>query len=382
MAARSLPWRWHRVWAIAAKEIAQLRRDRLTFAMLIAVPVMQLLLFGYAINNDPKRLPTVAYVRDAGPLGRALLSGLANSGYFEVETVVHSPAAAEAAIRSGRAQFVIELPPHFERDVRRGATPRVLVIADASDPSASANAVAALDAIARSALRRELRGFGEAHGTARAAPLEIVVHRLYNPSARTQLNVVPGLLGIVLMMTMMLFTALAVTREIELGTMEGLLAMPIRPVEIMAGKLLPFIAAGVFQAVLIVGAALLLFDVPLAGSPGLLALLTTLFILANLALGYTFSTVARNQLQAVQMTFMFFLPNILLSGFMFPFRGMPAWAQWIGEALPLTHFLRIVRGIMLKGNGLQHMGDDVAALAAFVVLAAALALARFRQTLD
>jgi ABC-2 type transport system permease protein len=321
------------------------------------------------------------YTRDAGPLSRAVLMGLSNSGYFEFTRVARSSAELEAAIRSGGVQFGIEIPPDFERDLRRGSTPQILVIADATDPSASGNAVAALNGVASTALRRELRG-PDNTVRATAAPFEIVVHRRYNPTARTQLNIVPGLLGIVLTMTMMMFTALAVTREIERGTMESLLAMPIRPVEIMAGKIFPFILIGIFQAVLILTAARFLFDVPVEGSLVLLAVLTTLFVLANLAVGYTFSTVAKNQLQAVQMTFMFFLPNILLSGFMFPFRGMPDWAQWIGEVLPLTHFLRIVRGIMLKGNQLGDMVVDVAALLAFVLVAASIALARFRQTLD
>jgi ABC-2 type transport system permease protein len=372
---------WRRIWAMTVKEVAQMRRDRLTFAMMIAVPVMQLLLFGYAINTDPKQLPTAVYTRDAGPLSRAVLMGLSNSGYFEFTRVARSSAELEAAIRSGGVQFGIEIPPDFERDLRRGSTPQILVIADATDPSASGNAVAALNGVASTALRRELRG-PDNTVRATAAPFEIVVHRRYNPTARTQLNIVPGLLGIVLTMTMMMFTALAVTREIERGTMESLLAMPIRPVEIMAGKIFPFILIGIFQAVLILTAARFLFDVPVEGSLVLLAVLTTLFVLANLAVGYTFSTVAKNQLQAVQMTFMFFLPNILLSGFMFPFRGMPDWAQWIGEVLPLTHFLRIVRGIMLKGNQLGDMVVDVAALLAFVLVAASIALARFRQTLD
>ena len=372
---------WRRIWAMTLKEVAQMRRDRLTFAMMIAVPLMQLLLFGYAINTDPKQLPTAVYSRDAGPLSRAVLAGMANSGYFEFTRIARSPAELESAIRSGRVQFGVEIPPDFERDVRRGLKPQMLVIADATDPAAAGNAVGALPGIAGTALRRELRG-PDHPLQAGAAPFEIVVHRRYNPAGRTQLNIVPGLLGIVLTMTMMMFTALAVTREIERGTMESLLAMPIRPVEIMSGKILPFILIGVFQAVLILVAARFLFDVPIEGSLLLLAALTTLFVLANLAVGYTFSTVAQNQLQAVQMTFLFFLPNILLSGFMFPFRGMPAWAQGIGEVLPLTHFLRIVRGIMLKGNALGDMLVDVAAMLAFVAVAAGIALARFRQTLD
>ncbi len=375
------PGFWQRVWAMTVKEVSQMRRDRLTFGMMIAVPIMQLLLFGYAINTDPKHLPTAVYGRDNGPLSRAVVAGLSNSGYFDIARVVRTQRELDALLASGRVQFAIEIPANFERDLRRGDMPQLLVTADATDPSASGNAVAALQGITKTALRRELRG-PDTMVRAAPDPFELVVHRRYNPTGRTQLNIVPGLLGIVLTMTMMMFTSLAVTREIERGTMESLLSMPIRPAEIMLGKILPFVAVGFFQAVLIVTAARFLFGVPIEGSMILLAALTTLFVLANLAVGYTFSTVAQNQLQAVQMTFLFFLPNILLSGFMFPFRGMPDWAQWIGEILPLTHFLRIVRGIMLKGNGAADMWVDIAGIVAFVAVAAAVALARFRQTLD
>lgn len=375
------PGFWQRVWAMTVKEVSQMRRDRLTFGMMIAVPIIQLLLFGYAINTDPKHLPTAVYARDNGPLSRAVIASLSNSGYFDIARVARTQRELDALLASGRVQFAVEIPANFERDLRRGDMPQLLVTADATDPSASGNAVAALQGITKTALRRELRG-PDTMIRAGTDPFELVVHRRYNPTGRTQLNIVPGLLGIVLTMTMMMFTSLAVTREIERGTMESLLSMPIRPAEIMLGKILPFVAVGFFQAVLIVTAARFLFGVPIEGSMILLAALTTLFVLANLAVGYTFSTVAQNQLQAVQMTFLFFLPNILLSGFMFPFRGMPDWAQWIGEILPLTHFLRIVRGIMLKGNGAADMWVDIAGIVAFVVVAAAVALARFRQTLD
>jgi ABC-2 type transport system permease protein len=372
---------WRRVWAMTVKEVAQMRRDRVTFAMMLAIPVIQLLMFGYAINTDPKHLPTAVYARDNGPLSRAVIASLSNSGYFEISRVARTAGEVDRLLASGSVQFGVEIPANFERDVRRGQQPQLLVTADATDPSASGNAVAALQGIATTALARELRG-PDGGIQARPAPFEIVVHRRYNPTGITQLNIVPGLLGIVLTMTMMMFTALAVTREFERGTMESLLAMPIRPSEVMLGKILPFVVVGFFQAVLILVAAHYLFGVPVEGSLILLSVLTTLFVLANLAVGYTFSTVAENQLQAVQMTFMFFLPNILLSGFMFPFRGMPQWAQWIGELLPLTHFLRIVRGIMLKGNGAADMWVDIGGIVAFVAVAAAIALARFRQTLD
>jgi ABC-2 type transport system permease protein len=277
-------------------------------------------------------------------------------------------------------QFAVEIPASFERDVRRGDRPSVLVIADATDSVATGTAVSSLQGLIDTALRRELRG-PDASVTKTTAPFEIALQNRYNPEAITQYNIVPGLLGVVLTMTMMMFTALAVTREIERGTMESLLAMPIKPVEIMIGKIAPFVVVGFVQMTIILGAAHLLFGMPIMGNLWLLVALSTLFAAANLAVGYTFSTIAENQLQAVQMTFFFFLPNILLSGFMFPFRGMPDWAQAIGE-LPLTHFLRIVRGIALKGNGFADMQIDVLALVLFMAVAMGLALFRFRRTLD
>lgn len=370
-----------RTWAMIVKEFVQMRRDRMTFATMLIVPIMQLVLFGYAINTDPKQLPTVVLTRDSGPLTRAVLAALKHTDYFEFKQEVHDPEEMDKMIRSGAVQFAIEIPASFERDVRRGDHPSILVIADATDPVATGSAISALEGIVNSALKRELRGPDEAV-TKSVAPFEVRLQRRYNPEGITQYNIVPGLLGVVLTMTMMMFTALAVTREIERGTMESLLAMPIRPVEIMIGKIAPFVLVGFVQMTIILGAAHLLFDVPILGSVTLLIVLATLFAAANLAIGYTFSTVATNQLQAVQMTFFFFLPNILLSGFMFPYRGMPLWAQAIGEVLPLTHFLRIVRGITLKGNGFGDMQSDVLALTLFMVAAMALALFRFRETLD
>jgi len=370
-----------RTWAMVVKEFVQMRRDRMTFATMIIIPILQLVLFGFAINTDPKHLPTAMLVRDDGPLTRAVLASMKNSDYFKFTRHVRNPAALDAMLRSGEVQFAVEIPASFERDVRRGDRPSVLVIADATDPVATGMAISALQGLTDTALRRELRG-PDASVAARAPPFEITLQRRYNPEGETKLNIVPGLLGVVLTMTMMMFTALAVTREIERGTMESLLAMPIKPVEIMIGKIAPFVLVGFVQMSIILSAAYFVFGVPIMGSLGLLIALTTLFAAANLAVGYTFSTIAQNQLQAVQLTFFFFLPNILLSGFMFPFRGMPDWAQWIGEALPLTHFLRIVRGIMLKGNSFADMQLDVLALIIFVVVAMWLALMRFRRTLD
>jgi ABC-2 type transport system permease protein len=379
--ARRDPGFLRRMWAMVVKEFVQMRRDRMTFATMIFVPILQLVLFGYAINTDPKELPTAVLVRDDGPLTRAVLAAMKNTDYFDFTVQVRDPAELDRLVRSGEVQFAVEIPASFERDVRRGDKPSVLVIADATDPVATGTAVSSLNGLIDTALRRELRG-PDASVTKSNAPFDIVLQNRYNPEAITQYNIVPGLLGVVLTMTMMMFTALAVTREIERGTMESLLSMPIKPVEIMIGKIVPFVLVGFVQMTIILGAAHLLFGVPIMGSVWLLVALSTLFAAANLAVGYTFSTVAENQLQAVQMTFFFFLPNILLSGFMFPFRGMPDWAQAIGEALPLTHFLRIVRGITLKGNGFADMQMDVLALVLFMAVAMGLALFRFRRTLD
>jgi ABC-2 type transport system permease protein len=378
---RGDPGFFKRTWAMVVKEFVQMRRDRMTFATMIFIPVLQLVLFGFAINTDPKHLPTAVLTRDDGPLTRAVLAAMKNSDYFKFTKQVRDPAEIDRMLASGEVQFAVEIPASFERDVRRGDRPQLLVIADATDPVATGTAIAAVQGLVDTALRRELRGPDESV-EARAPPFQLVLQRRYNPEGITQYNIVPGLLGVVLTMTMMMFTALAVTREIERGTMESLLAMPIKPVEIMIGKIAPFVLIGFVQMTIIIVAAHLVFRVPILGSVWLLVALATLFAAANLAVGYTFSTIAENQLQAVQMTFFFFLPNILLSGFMFPFRGMPQWAQWIGEILPLTHFMRIVRGIMLKGNDFAEMRIDVLALVIFLVAAMGLALLRFRRTLD
>jgi ABC-2 type transport system permease protein len=380
-APRRDPGFFRRMWAMVIKEFVQMRRDRMTFATMIIVPIMQLVLFGYAINTDPKQLPTAVLTRDDGPLTRAVLAAMRNTDYFDFRVQVRDPQELDRLVRAGEVQFAVEIPASFERDVRRGDRPSVLVIADATDPVATGTAVSALQGLIDTALRRELRGPDDVLAKT-PAPFDITLQNRYNPEGITQYNIVPGLLGVVLTMTMMMFTALAVTREIERGTMESLLAMPIRPVEIMIGKIAPFVLVGFVQMTIILGAAHLLFDVPIMGSIWLLVALATLFAAANLAVGYTFSTIAENQLQAVQMTFFFFLPNILLSGFMFPFRGMPDWAQAIGEMLPLTHFLRIVRGITLKGIGFADMQMDVLALVLFMLVAMGLALLRFRRTLD
>lgn len=368
---------WRRTGAMTTKEFIQLRRDRVSFAMIIMVPLMQLILFGYAINTTPRNLPTAVLLQESSDIGRSILKAMQNTKYFTVLYQVHDEDEFDQLLASGKVLFGVEIPRGFERAVRRGDRPALLVAADATDPVASGSALGALSQLAQTALQNE-RALPET-----TKPLfEIRQHARYNPAAVTSLNIVPGLVGTILTMTMLIFTALSVTREIERGTMESLLAMPITPLEIMLGKIVPYIIVGFVQATLIVGTGVLLFGVPILGSVTLLAALSTLFITANLSIGYTFSTIAQNQLQAVQMSLMFFLPNILLSGFMFPFAGMPLWAQWIGEALPLTHYIRIVRAIMLKGAGIADLQYDTAALAILMIIAMTIAVTRFRRTLD
>ena len=368
-----------RTAAMFIKEFVQLRRDRLTFATMIFIPVVQLLLFGYAINTTPRHLPTAVLVHEDSDLSRSVLAALNNTSYFALTRLARTEAEMDHWMRSGDVLFGVEIPAGFERGVRRGDRPALLVAADASDPVAAGTALSALEGVVRTALARD-RGLPDT--TAAPAAFEIRQHRRYNPAAVTSLNIVPGLLGTILTMTMLIFTALSVTRELERGTMESLLAMPIKPLEIMLGKIAPYIFIGFLQAALILLFAMTLFAVPVEGSMALLAALSTLFIATNLSIGYTFSTIAQNQLQAIQMSFMFFLPNILLSGFMFPFAGMPGWAQVVGEMLPLTHYIRIVRGIMLKGATLYDLQAEALALAALMLLAMTLAVRRFRRTLD
>ncbi|KIZ45460.1 MULTISPECIES: ABC transporter permease [Rhodopseudomonas] len=366
-----------RTYAMLVKELIQLRRDRLTFAMIIVIPVMQLLLFGYAINTTPRHLPTAVLLQEDSDLGRSILKALENTAYFKFTQEVHSAAEFDALLLSGKVLFGVEIPQGFERAVRRGDRPALLVAADATDPVAAGSALSALGQIVQTALLHD-----RVAGEPAQPPFEIRAHARYNPAGSSRLNIVPGLVGTILTMTMLIFTALSVTREIERGTMENLLSMPITPVEVMLGKILPYVMVGFIQATLILGIGVLLFGVPLLGSLLMLALLSTLFITTNLAIGYTFSTLVQNQLQAMQASMMFFLPSMLLSGFMFPFAGMPQWAQYVGECLPLTHYLRIVRAIMLKGSTLENLRYDTLALAALMLVAMTIAVTRFRRTLD
>ncbi|MFC5069122.1 ABC transporter permease [Flaviflagellibacter deserti] len=367
--------------AVFIKEAIQLRRDRLTFAMMVMIPLMQLLLFGYAINTDPKSLPTAVLQLDDSAFARSFIGAMHATDYFAIEKTVHSEKELDDLFLSGAIQFAVQIPVDFGKKIMRGEKPALLVIADATDPSASGNAIAALQQLPQTVFARDLEG-AAAMREGQAPPFELRLHRRYNPAGETRFNIVPGLMGTILTLTMLLFTGLSVTREVERGTMETLLSLPIRPVEIMLGKISPYVVVGAVQMTIILTTSFLLFGVPIVGSLTLLLALTTLFIIANLAVGYTFSTIATSQLQAMQMSFFFFLPSMLLSGFMFPFRGMPVWAQYIGEILPLTHFLRVVRGIMLKGAGLWDLSHDVLALVAFVLVAMGVAVARFRQTLD
>ncbi len=372
---------WARFVAVLLKEFVQMRRDRLTFAMIVGIPILQLALFGYAINTDPKALPTVLVVQDPSVFTRSLVSALQNTAYFKIIGQYEGEAQADRALSRGDAQFAVVIPPDFSRQLQRGERPALLIAADATDPAATGNALAALEQIGRQALDHDLIGPLTAL-RAGQAPFEVRVQRRYNPEGITQYNIVPGLLGVILQMTMVMMTAFAITRERERGTMENLLATPVRPLEVMAGKIVPYIVVGFIQAGIILIAARWLFDVPMYGSAGVLALGMMLFIAALLALGFTISTLARNQLQAMQMTFFFFLPSILLSGFMFPFRGMPRWAQMVGELFPLTHFLRVVRGVLLKGASFADTWPHLWPLGLFLLAAATLALSRYHETLD
>jgi ABC-2 type transport system permease protein len=375
-----------RVAAVMIKEFKQLTRDRLTYAMMLGLPVIQLLLFGYAINTEPRHLPTAVLVQEDSVFARSMVSALAHSDYFDLAYQARSPAELDEMIRQGRVQFAVTIPADFTRRVARGDPSgrngaQILVEADATDPSATGGAVAALAALPTQALIHDLKGALQPRGQG-VPPFQVVVHARYNPEAITAYNIVPGLLGIILSLTLVMMTALSVTRETERGTMESLLATPVEPLEVMAGKLAPYVGIGLVQTVIILILARFLFGVPMEGGWVGLSLGVALFIVGSLALGFLISTAARSQLQAMQMSVFYIFPSILLSGFMFPFRGMPVWAQLIGEAIPVTHFLRVVRGALLKGQDLGDMWRELLALLAFVCVVTALAMARYRRTLD
>ncbi|HZF15960.1 MAG TPA: ABC transporter permease [Steroidobacteraceae bacterium] len=372
---------WMRLRGILGKEFIQLRRDRMTFGMIVMLPIMQLLLFGFAINSDPKYLPTAVLSEDSGPFVRSLVSALQVSEYFRVIAEVHSPDEAHALLERGDVQFVINVPGQFERKLARADPAQLLVEVDATDPVASSNALAALQPLIEQAMRRDLPEFAR-RDLAVVKPVDLRIHRLYNAAGISAYNTVPGLLGVILTMTMVMMTALAMTRERERGTFETLLATPALPTEVMIGKIVPYVVIGLVQVTVMLLAALLIFHVPFIGSVALIYAMVLAFSFANLILGITVSSLARNQLQAVQAAIFIFLPSILLSGFMFPFRGMPTWAQWIGNALPLTHFVVIVRGVMLKGVGLAEVWQHLAAIGAFTLAVLGIGLRFYKRTLD
>ena len=367
--------------AVLFKEFIQMRRDRITFAMMIGVPIMQLLLFGYAINSDPRHLPTLVEMADEGPASRAILMGMQTSGYFEFEGVVTSAEEGDRALRDGTASFVVVIPPDFERDVVRGHSPEILLAADASDPAAAGGAVAAINGIVTTAISETLSG-ALTYAASSPPPFSVVVHRQFNPEGQTSTNIVPGLLAIILSMTMVMITAVAIVRETERGTMETLISTPVRPGEVMLGKIFPYVFVGYVQTGVFLAAARILFDVPFLGSPLAFFVGFNLYIIVNLALGFLISTIARSQMQAMQISFFTLLPTILLSGFMFPFAGMPGWAQAIGSAIPATHFLRLVRKVMLKGAEMVDIATDLWRIGIIMTVIVLIALRRYRQTLD
>lgn len=370
-----------RAYAIALKEFVQMRRDRLTFGMIVGIPILQVLLFGFVINTDPKALPTAVVDYDRTDLTRSITHTLQNTGYFAIVAAPRDADAADTMLSRGEVQFAIVFPSDFSRKLVRGERPSLLLAADATDPAATGNALAAISQAGTNALAHDL--IGPLAGLApQDPPFAVDVQRRYNPEGVTQYNIVPGLLAVILQLTMVMMTAFAITRERERGTYEGLLATPVMPSEVMIGKIAPYVVVGLVQSAIILLAARYLFNVPMLGSLALLAATMMLYIASLLGLGYAISTMAANQLQAMQMTFFFFLPTMLLSGFMFPFRGMPQWAQWLGELFPATHFLRIVRGILLKGNAAVDVLSHVWPIALFMAAVIALAMWRYRQTLD
>ncbi len=370
-----------RLVALLRKEFLQMRRDRITFAMMLGVPLMQLVLFGFAINTDPKHLPAALVAPVEDRFSRAMVSALELTGYYRFTTTTASAAEAEAMLAEGSVSFVVTLPSDFGRRILRGDHPVMLIEADATDPSVASGAISTLGTVATEALTRELGTEAGAEAAA-ASNLQVIVHKRYNPEGITQYNIVPGLLGVILQLTMVMMTAMALTREVERGTMENLLSMPATPLEIMLGKVLPYVGVSAVQVAVVLGAAKAMFGVPFMGGMGLLLAGILLFVMALLLLGYLISTVARTQMQAMQLTFFFFLPSLLISGFMFPYRGMPGWAQTLGELFPLTHFLRFIRAVMLKGAGVEAVSGPLLALAATALVLTAAALMRFRRTLD
>jgi ABC-2 type transport system permease protein len=370
--------RW---WAIVLKEFIQLKRDRITFGMILGIPILQMALFGYAINTNPKHLDTAIISADDTDITRSLIAAMQNSSYFKVVGTLPNEQAGREALARGQLLFVINIPAGFTRELLRHEHPSLLIEADATDPTATVGALAAINGIVQSVTQKELTG-PLAMLQVGSPPFSVAVHQLYNPDDITQYNVVPGLMGVILTLTMVIMTGLASTRARARGTMENLLAMPATPLEVMTGKLLPYVGIGLIQASIILLAARFIFHVPFFGNIGAVYLATLLFIAATLTVGIAFSSLAQNQLQAIQLSVFYFLPNILLSGFMFPFKGMPGWAQFIGNLLPLTYFNRLIRGILLKGNGWADSWPSVWPLIIFTLVLMAIAAATYRKTLD
>lgn len=370
-----------RLWGLVRKEFIQLKRDRLTFSMLIGVPIMQLVLFGFAINTDPKFLPTAVIQKEISPFTRTVMASLQNTGYFRITHRIESRAEADRLMKSGQVIFVITIPEDFSRRLVRGEGPELLLEVDATDPIVAGNAIAAAEQAIRQGFERDFKGPLAYLATAPPA-FSLNVQRRYNPENITQYNTVPGIIGVMLTLTLVIITGISLSRERELGTLENLLAMPLLPIEVMFGKIIPFIFGATVQVAIVLTAARFIFDVPILGSLWLLALGVVVFVAANLSVGFTFSTIAKTQLQAMQMSIFFFLPSILLSGFMFPFAGMPGWAQTIGHGLPLTYFLRIVRGVMLKDAGLAEIWPHIWPLMIILLVVITIALRRYKATLD
>jgi len=363
-----------RLFAIIIKEINHMRRDRVTIGMLVSIPLIQLILFGFAVNTNPKNLPTAIISYDHSEQTREIIAGIQNTNYFKIIPELHTQKQLNKKMRSGELAFIIEIPPNFTRDLIKNNNlnpPEILIITDGSDPTTISNASHALQYLLSNIFKKS-----------NLPKIKVINHTRYNPEGITQYNIVPGLIGVILTMTLVMVTGLAITREFELGTMESLLATPIKPIEIILGKITPYIFMGYIQLLIVIGLGMLLFHIPLKGSIWTLLIATFPFIFANLAVGITFSTIARNQLQAMQMTFFFFLPSLLLSGFMFPFYGMPIWAQYIGKILPLTYFLRIVRGIVLKGTTLVEVWTNIWPILIFMFIMIIICTLRFHRTLD
>jgi len=370
--------RW---WGIVLKEFLQLKRDRVTFGLIIGLPIAQLVLFGYAINADPKNLPVAIVDSAPSEFSRSLAMAVDNTGYFKITRRLATEKAAGETLAEGRELFVINIPPDFTEQLVRGKRPAVLVEADASDPSVSGQSVMAISQLPFTAFKRELNG-PLAHLAPGQAPFEVRLHRRYNPEGLTRYNVVPGLMGVILTITMVMMTALAITRERERGTMENMLAMPLSPLEVMSGKIVPYIFIGLVQCTIILIAARFLFGVPLFGSLPAVYLSSLLLVTSSLAVGIAISSLAANQLQAVQMTIMYFFPNILLSGFMFSVLGQPGWAQVISNILPLTHFNRLIRSIFLKAGTWPEMWTHVWPILIFTLVVMAVAVKTYKRTLD